>query len=240
MRWSIGGTIRWNDSIDATHVVVGQHHALRRAGRAAREDELEDVVGGGALPATPGVPPSRAGRRGRRRPARRTSASTVVVGKSLQAGLARVRRVAPGAEDQVAGARLRRTIVSIASGRHPQVERHEDQPGVHRAEVGGGQLGRRWRTTSGSGRRARGRARAAATRRSARAGRARGSSRSSVEPSSRRSAERRPLAVARDRAVEQVEQGRHVAGMLPAGSQPASIARRRSRWRSVSARMPTS
>ena len=28
-------------------VVVGQHHALRRAGRARREDELEDLVGGG-------------------------------------------------------------------------------------------------------------------------------------------------------------------------------------------------
>ena len=65
-------------------VVVGQHHALRRAGRAAREDELEDLVGRRAGPRPPGGPPSPAGTRDRRPPARRHSASTVVVGKSAR------------------------------------------------------------------------------------------------------------------------------------------------------------
>ncbi len=64
-------------------VVVGQHHALRRAGRAAREDELEDLVGRRGAPGRlAGLPVGREG--GSSSPGSAHSASTVVVGKSAR------------------------------------------------------------------------------------------------------------------------------------------------------------
>ena len=124
-------------------VVVGQHHALRRAGRAAREDELEELVRRRAASRRPGAPPSRPGRAG---------SSVGRLGRQCvdrrrrevgQAGLRGIGRVAARAEDRGGGRPTRGRSPSIASARHPQVERHEDEPGVHRAEVGGRQLGRR-------------------------------------------------------------------------------------------------
>ena len=58
---------RWDDAMEAldrrNDVVVGQRHALRRAGRPAREDELERLVCVGLAPrGLPGLPVGREGR----------------------------------------------------------------------------------------------------------------------------------------------------------------------------------
>ena len=85
-------------------VVVGQHHALRRAGRAAGEDELEDLVGGRP-------PPGRLARLpvGRERGSSSAGSAAQRVDRRRrevrQAGLARIGRIAARAQDQVPGAR---------------------------------------------------------------------------------------------------------------------------------------
>ena len=96
-------------------VVVGQHHALRRAGRAAREDELEDLVGGRRAPGRLARLP--VGREQR-----------VVVGglgaqgldrrrrEVRQAGLARIRARRGPVPRMRCRAPDARTIVSTASG----------------------------------------------------------------------------------------------------------------------------
>ena len=53
-----------------------------------------------------------------------------------EAGLARVGRITAGAQDEVTGTGGADDGVDRI-GRHPQVERHEDEAGVHRPEVGG-------------------------------------------------------------------------------------------------------
>ena len=120
------------------HVGVGQHHALGIAGRPRREHELEDVGGRRARP-----------RRQLRLPVGREGVVRVggqVLddrrGEPLEPDLARVGRVAAAAEQQADGTRLVDDPRDRVRG-HPGVERDEDQPRVHRAEVGGGQRGRR-------------------------------------------------------------------------------------------------
>ena len=115
--------------------------ALGRARGAAREHELEELIGRRALPGRLArLPVGREdrvvlGRFGRQCVHRR--------GREVgQTGLLRIGGVAPGAEDEVTGTRRADDRVDRVAG-HPQIERDDDEPGVHRAEVGGGQLGRR-------------------------------------------------------------------------------------------------
>ena len=123
-------------------VVVGEHHALRRARRAAREDELEHLVGFGPFPGgLARLPVGREERvvRGRLR-RERLDRRRREVG---EAGRSRVGRVTARTQDQVAGPR------GADDGgdrvhRHPQVERHDHEAGVHRPEIGGRQLRARW------------------------------------------------------------------------------------------------
>ena len=168
-------------------VVVGEHHALRRAGRARGEDQLEDVGRGGWRPRGRAGPPSPAGTSSSGSAAR---ASTVVVGKR-----SRPASRGSGASRPVPRIRCRAPERGHDPldrvGRHPQVERDEDQPGAHRAEVGRRQLRRGWRPGQEPVARARGRGPAGARPRSGSGGRARGSSSVVVEPSSWR----RPSAV---------------------------------------------
>ena len=168
------------------HVVVGEHHALRRARRARREDELEDRRPGRASARRRPGPPSPPGRS---RPARRRARRGVVVGKAPRPASRGIGRVAAGPDEQPprlgpGGDPLDRV------GRHPQVERDEDDARPHRPEIGGGQLRASTATTSGSGRPARGRAREGATRRCGCAGRARDTTR--TRSTRRRRATRAP------------------------------------------------
>ena len=132
------------ERLDRRHdVVVGQHHALRRAGRTAREDELERLVGGrwlpGGLACLPVLGELRVviGRQG----------DEVVEDRGrelLEACVARIRRVAAGPQDEVAGAARRDDGLDRVDG-HPKVERHEHESGVHRPVVGGREGGLGWR-----------------------------------------------------------------------------------------------
>ena len=67
------------------------------------------------------------------------SASTVVVGKSARPAAAGSGRVTTRSQDQVAGSRCADDGGDRVH-RHPQVERHDHEAGVHRPEVGGRQL----------------------------------------------------------------------------------------------------
>ena len=98
------------EALDRGHdVVVGQHDALRRAGRAGREDQLERLVRPPGGPTPPWRTSQSGGKSGSSGSGSAERASTVVVGKPVRRGLARVGRVAAGAQDEVAGARgLRR------------------------------------------------------------------------------------------------------------------------------------
>ena len=121
-------------------VVVGEHDALRTAGRAGGEDELEDVAGGGRIPAGElGLPVRREGVIGFGRDRAERGGR-----EAVQAGLARIRGVAALAEDEMARARDADDALDRV-GRHAQVERDQDEAGAHRAEVGRRQLGGRGR-----------------------------------------------------------------------------------------------
>ena len=129
------------EAVDARdRVRVGEHHALRRAGGPGRVDEEVDV-----LATRPGPGRHLALPVGREAGA---GLGAQVVGggdrEVVEVGLGRVRRVAAGADHELA--RLR-AVGDPADrlGRHPQVQRHEDQAGPHGAEVDGGQLGARRR-----------------------------------------------------------------------------------------------
>ena len=148
--------------------------------------------GCGPRPRQRPAPPSRPGSDAGRGVGLGESASTVDVGKRLEAGLARIRRVAAGADRQAA--RLRPCGDPLDRvGRHPQVERARgrrrpasprSRPRAARASTA---------TRSAAGRRAPGRARAGA-RRHERLRRSSSRKRhvSSV-PSSRRMPQRRPV-----------------------------------------------
>ena len=121
-------------------VVVGEHDALRAAGRAGGEDELEDIAAGGRIPAGElGLPVL--GERvvwiGRDRAERRRR-------EAVQAGFARIRGVAALTEDEMACARDADDAFDCV-GRHAQVERDQDEAGAHRAEIRCRQLGGRGR-----------------------------------------------------------------------------------------------
>ena len=62
----------------------------------------------------------------------------------LEPGFARVGRVAAGPEDEVACLGRTHDVLDRLD-RHPQVQRHVDQAGAHRPEVGRGELRHRWR-----------------------------------------------------------------------------------------------
>ncbi len=132
--------IRWNVSIAADDVVVGEHHALRRAGRARGEDELEDVGGGGRRPGSElGFPIGREGRVG-------FGGQGIHGGRreAIEAGLARVGGVTARAEDEMPGARIRDDAFDRGR-RHAEVERDQDQPGPHGPEIGRGEFRHRRR-----------------------------------------------------------------------------------------------
>ena len=141
IRCSIGGTIRWNDSIEATTlswvsitplgvpVVPLVNTSSKTSSADGRfHDAWRASQSGGKAGS------SSAGSAAR--------ASTVVVGKSASPASRGIRGVAPGPEDEVARTRCPDDRLDRL-GRHPQVEWDEHQPRVHRAEVGRGQLGRR-------------------------------------------------------------------------------------------------
>ena len=219
--------IRWKRLDRGDHVVVGQHHALGRAGRAGREDQLERSPRPRGVPTPPWRTSQSGGKSGssglglgrERLDGRRREAG--------QPSLARIGGVAAGPEDEVAGARGPDDALDRV-GRHPQVERDEDEPGVHRAVVGGRQLRRRRRPGQDPV------ARLEVQRPQA----PRRDPRPPVElaeaPVHRRAVvaaqpERLPIAVSGDGVVEQIEQGRHPA-MLPverrgAGRADARVAR---------------
>ena len=191
---------------------MGEHHALRRAGRARGEDELEDLVGGRALPgALARLPVGR-----ERRVIRRGLGRERLDGRRrevVQPGFARVGRVAPGPEDEVPGSgRLDDPL--DRRRRHPKVERDEDEPRSHRAVVRGGELGcgRGPGEDAVTGFEAHGpqppRRDPAAPLELAEAPLARG-------PVVAPQGECRPFPVAHDRGVEQVEQCGHPDVVLP-------------------------
>jgi hypothetical protein len=124
-------------------VVVREHHALRRAGRARGEDQFEDLLGGRPRPRRLSrLPVGRERRvvRGRLGAQRLDGGRREVV----ETGLAGVRGVAAGAEDQVPGRRRGHDPLD-GLRRHAQVERDEHEAGGHRAVVRGRELGHRWR-----------------------------------------------------------------------------------------------
>ena len=188
-------------------VVVGEHHALRRAGRARREDELEDVGRGRAAARRRPAPPSR--------PGSVSSGSAVSASRRVVGNASRPASRGSGASRPVP--RIRCFALGAGGdpldrvGRHPQVERDEDEARPHRPEVGGGQLRRRRATRSGSGRPARARRPGAARRRAGSAGRARDRSSAMLDPSSSSSpsAGRSP-----NRATASSSRSSRVAGTL--------------------------
>ena len=124
---------------------VGELYALGIAGRAARENDLEQVFGLGPRPGEHlGLP---VGREGHSRIAFARLGRQCLDGRGgevLEACVARVWCVAPGADRQPG--RLRALSDPLdCIGRHPEVERHDDYARPDRAVVDGGQLGRRGR-----------------------------------------------------------------------------------------------
>ena len=115
------GTIRWNDSIDATTLSWASITPFGVPVVPLVKISSNDVVGVGACPGTTWRASQSGGKAGSSSAGSATSASTVVVGKSRQARLARVRRVAARAEDEVPGARRRddasRSRPSTSAGR---------------------------------------------------------------------------------------------------------------------------
>ena len=128
---------------------MGEHHALRRAGRPRGEDQLDRSrpARGAARPRA--ALPSRAGTGRRRvgaRARRRSWSGTVPAGR--RAGRAR-----PGRCPRTSCfAPERRDDVLDRVGRHAQIERNEDEPRPHRPEVDGRELRRRRATRSGADR----------------------------------------------------------------------------------------
>ena len=198
--------IRWNESMEATTLSWVERHALRCARRARGEDQLEDLVRGGVRPrGLAGLPVGREGRvvgcglRAERLHGRGREA--------VEAGLARVGGVAAGAQDEVAGSgRLDDPL--DRRGRHPQVERHQHEARGHRAVVGGRELGRGGRPGQDpvagfqvQGSQPPGSDPGAAVE----FAEAPVDGRAVVEPKS----ERMPVAIARDRRIEKVQERRH-------------------------------
>ena len=200
---------RRQHAVDRAHrreqVVVGDHHALRRAGRARGEDQVPDVLGAGRGHAATCAATSPAGLHASSGSA--TRSATVVVGKSARPGAGRdpARR---GRCRGSAGAarRWRRCPGSRRGSSGGRAGRGSARP--HRPDVDRRRGPARTGSRSGSDRPARGRAaRADATRRAGCADRARGRSTSSSTPSScqsdraGRSANRRKASSSRSRRV---------------------------------------
>ncbi len=130
----VGGLDRRDD------VRVAEHHALGGARGAAREDDLEQVGGGRSWPGSDLLGPVG-------RPVGVRFGGEVLDGRGrevLEAGLARVRGVATGADREARGLRLLGDPLDRI-GRHPQVERDDHDADPHRPEVDGRQCGRRRR-----------------------------------------------------------------------------------------------
>ncbi len=184
-------------------VVVGEHHALGRSRRPGREDEFEDVLGGRGGPRLElRLPVGRERRIGfgghdverRRR-------------EMLEACLARVGGVAAGAQDEVGRARGTHDPLDRV-GRHPKVERDEDQPCPHRAEVDRGEFrgrGRPGQEAVAALEAGRTQAPCSDTRAVIELAVAPGRGRTVVEAQ----AERSLVVIGRDGLSEQVEQGSH-------------------------------
>ncbi len=120
-------------------VGVGEHHALGRAGRAGREDDLEEVGWDRARPAADLVRPI-----GRPVCVRLRGEVLDERGReALEASLAGVRGVPAAAERQVCRLRLLGDPLD-GLGRHPEIERDDDDLGPHRPEVDRGQGRRGW------------------------------------------------------------------------------------------------
>ena len=122
------------------HVLVREHHALRRARRAAREDQLEDRVRGRAWPCTH-----------LRLPVRRKGLIWIrgqvveLRGREiLEPDLARICDLTAVPDDEPASLRSLRDAPNSV-GRHPEVERNEDQAGPDGTDIRGGKLRRRGR-----------------------------------------------------------------------------------------------
>ena len=114
------------------HVGVAEHDALGRSGRAAGEDDLEQVV-------RPGTWPGGQLRLPVGRPVRVRFGSQLVDGRHrepLQSGLARVWRVPAGAQGEPTRLRRRGDPFDRVRG-HPQVERDEHDACPDRPEVDG-------------------------------------------------------------------------------------------------------
>ena len=155
---------------------MGEHHALRIAGRAAREDDLEEILRLGARPGQDlGLPIGRerdarvalVGLRGERLDRRR--------GEALEAGIAGIRRIRARCRSP-AGSRppARRSARSRRAPSAGRGARPRPRPGSRRSRRRAARVSTA--TRSGAGRRASSRGLAGARRRSGSAGRARGSS----------------------------------------------------------------
>ena len=222
----------WNDSIDAATLSWASITPFGVPGRAAREDELEHLVGFGALPGglarLPVGREERVVRGGLRR--ERLDRRRREVG---EAGRGRVGRVTARAQDQVAGPR-RADDGRDRVRRHPQVERHDHEPGVHRPEVGGRQL---------RARRAPGQdpiAGLQVERPQPPGGDPRAAIEIAVRPVRARAivraqAKRRPIAEAGHGALEQVDQG-HRHGRIPRAGRRMLRRRRTGRSRDIAER----
>ena len=200
MRCSIAGTIRWNDSTEAR--TLSWASITPFGVPVVPEVKTSSKSSSGRAAARPRAGRSQSGWEG----LVRIGAQGVHRGRreAIEPGFARIRRITAGTEDEVA--RLGRLDDPFDRvGRHAQVERHDDQPGAHRAEVGGGQLRRRGRPGQHAI------ARLEAERPQAPGGQARTPIQLAEGPGRRRpvvapKAQRRPIAVSGDGFLEQVDQ----------------------------------
>ena len=187
IRCSIRGMIRWKDSIEATTLswasitpfgvpvvpdVKMSSQSSSGSGRGHRR-QLRLPVG-----------------RERARPGRRVEVLDGRRREVLEPGLAGIGRVTSRAEDRGASRRTSRRSRRRV-GRHPEVERHEDQPRPDRPEVDRRELGRRRGPGQDPSRRVQAEADRGATPRSRARRRARGRTRSRravIAPQSERGA----------------------------------------------------
>ena len=206
---------------------MGQGHALRGAGRARCEDELEDLVRPRPLPRRLASLPVRweqgvvggrlraQGLHGRGR-------------EPVQARFARIGGIAPGPEHEVPGLG-RRDDPFDGSRRHPQVQGHEHEARGHRPVVRGRELRRGWRPRQDPVARLEVH-RAQAPRRDPRPPLE--LAEAPLRSWSRRRAAGRGLPDPRyrvDRGVEQVQDGRHRLRSLPRARPRRNVTRRSNR-----------